>query len=118
MSYKNGLEQNNADLQDILMTASNLPIYETIPMELISLQCGAANAVSDGWAFCDGTNGMPDLKNRFVVGAGNSYAVGLTGGTVKVRTIGEVAIDYNISNEFAAQDALIAQINEVLNVQL
>ena len=118
MLYKNDLEQNNMDLQDILMTASNLPIYEIIPMELISLQCGAANAVPDDWALYDGTNGTPDLKNRFVVDAGSSYAVGLTGGTVKVRTIGEVAIDYNISDELAAQDALIAQINEVLNVQL
>ncbi len=102
MSYKNDLEQNNADLQDILMIASNLPIYETIPMGLISLGYGAANAVPDDWALCDGTNGTLDLKNRFVVDTGSSYTVGSTGGTIKVRTIGKIAIDYNISDEFAA----------------
>jgi microcystin-dependent protein len=37
-----------------------------------------------GWAFCDGStvNGYvtPDLRSKFVVGAGNSYAVGANGG--------------------------------------
>ena len=33
-----------------------------------------------GWAICDGQNGTPDLRNRFIVGAGNSYNVGVTGG--------------------------------------
>ena len=30
---------------------------------------------------CDGTNGTPDLRNSFVLGAGNSYTVGQTGGS-------------------------------------
>lgn len=34
----------------------------------------------DGWALCNGSNGTPDLRDRFVVGAGNSYTVGATGG--------------------------------------
>ena len=33
-----------------------------------------------GWAICNGQNGTPDLRNRFIVGAGNSYNVGVTGG--------------------------------------
>lgn len=37
-----------------------------------------------GWAICDGTNGTPDLRNRFVVGAGNLYTVGDTGGEATV----------------------------------
>lgn len=36
------------------------------------------------------------------------------GGTIKVRTIGEVAVDYDISVQLAAQDELIAQINTAL----
>jgi len=32
------------------------------------------------WALCDGTNGTPDLRDRFVIGAGNSYNIGDTGG--------------------------------------
>ncbi len=33
-----------------------------------------------GWVFCDGSNGTPDLRNRFIVGAGAAYAVGASGG--------------------------------------
>ena len=30
---------------------------------------------------CDGTSGTPNLRDRFVVGAGSTYAVGATGGS-------------------------------------
>jgi hypothetical protein len=30
---------------------------------------------------CNGANGTPDLRDRFVVGAGNTYSVGVTGGS-------------------------------------
>lgn len=33
-----------------------------------------------GWSFCDGSGGTPDLRNKFVVGAGSTYSVGATGG--------------------------------------
>ena len=33
-----------------------------------------------GFALCDGKNGTPDLRDRFLVGAGNSYKLGNTGG--------------------------------------
>lgn len=33
-----------------------------------------------GWSLCDGKNGTPDLRDRFIVGAGGKYAVGATGG--------------------------------------
>jgi microcystin-dependent protein len=41
---------------------------------------GAVDAVPEGWLLCDGENGTPDLRDRFIVGAGNSYAVGAAGG--------------------------------------
>ena len=34
-----------------------------------------------GWALCDGTQGTPDLRDRFIVGAVGSYARGNTGGS-------------------------------------
>ena len=34
-----------------------------------------------GWALCDGTNGTPDLRDRFVVGTGSTYSSGNTGGS-------------------------------------
>lgn len=41
---------------------------------------GASDAVPDGWALCNGENNTPDLRDRFVLGAGNEYEVGATGG--------------------------------------
>jgi microcystin-dependent protein len=42
----------------------------------------SGSVVPTGWALCDGQNGTPDLRNRFVVGAGTGgiYAIGATGG--------------------------------------
>lgn len=55
-----------------------------IPSGLIAAWSGAADAVPDGWALCDGENGTPDLRDRFLVGAGAAYAVGDTGGEATV----------------------------------
>jgi hypothetical protein len=52
-----------------------------IPSGAILLWSGAIGSIPSGWLICDGTNGTPDLRNRFVVGAGSTYAVAATGGT-------------------------------------
>ncbi len=48
----------------------------------IVLWYGSIATIPDGWVLCDGDNGTPDLRNRFMVGAGDSYAVDDTGGSV------------------------------------
>jgi len=45
---------------------------------------GANNAIPSGWAICNGANGTPDLRDRFVVGSGSTYATGATGGASTV----------------------------------
>jgi microcystin-dependent protein len=50
------------------------------PSGLIVMWSGAVSAIPVGWALCNGANGTPDLRDRFIVGAGNTYAVGTTGG--------------------------------------
>ena len=47
----------------------------------IIIWSGAVLAIPSGWYLCDGTNSTPDLRNKFVVGAGSTYAVGATGGS-------------------------------------
>lgn len=42
---------------------------------------GLAASCPAGWAICDGTNGTPDLRDRFIVGAGNTYALSNSGGS-------------------------------------
>jgi microcystin-dependent protein len=41
---------------------------------------GSLATIPAGWGLCDGAGGRPDLRNRFIVGAGLGYAVGVTGG--------------------------------------
>jgi hypothetical protein len=52
----------------------------TIPTGVISLWYGSIGSVPSGWYLCDGANGTPDLRDRFVVGAGSTYSVAATGG--------------------------------------
>jgi len=49
---------------------------------LICLWSGAIVDIPAGWGLCDGSLGTPDLRNRFLVGAGSTYAVGASGGTL------------------------------------
>ena len=53
-----------------------------LPTGLILLWYGAIGNIPAGWTLCDGTAGTPDLRDKFLVGAGNTYAVGATGGSV------------------------------------
>lgn len=47
----------------------------------IILWSGAIVDIPAGYVICDGNNGTPDLRNRFVVGAGDTYAKGDSGGS-------------------------------------
>ncbi len=51
-----------------------------VPKGGIIMWSGAVDAVPAGWALCNGQNGTPDLRDRFVIGAGLGYSPGTTGG--------------------------------------
>jgi hypothetical protein len=51
------------------------------PVGGIIMWSGSVASIPSGWALCNGSNGTPDLRNRFVVGAGSTYAVDATGGS-------------------------------------
>lgn len=62
--------------------SGNTPVWgNAFVAGMIMLWSGASNNIPSGWLLCDGTNSTPDLRNRFVVGAGSTYAVGATGGS-------------------------------------
>ena len=50
-----------------------------------------AASIPAGWQLCNGSNGTPDLRGQFVVGAGGSYTPGDTGGAASV-TLGANAM--------------------------
>lgn len=47
---------------------------------IIALWSGSIVTIPTGWQLCDGTNGTPDLRDRFIIGAGPIKAPGTTGG--------------------------------------
>lgn len=55
-----------------------------VPRGVIVMWSGEKDRIPQGWALCDGNNGTPDLCDRFIVGAGNTYKVRDTGGANKV----------------------------------
>lgn len=59
----------------------------SIPKGTILPWYGKSSDIPEGFALCDGTKGTPDLRNRFLVGAGagSYYALGDTGGEDQVR---------------------------------
>lgn len=69
-------------LDNIYPILQNAPTSSAaIPAGGIIIWSGSTGSIPSGWLLCDGTNGTPDLRDRFIIGAGNSYAVNATGGT-------------------------------------
>jgi microcystin-dependent protein len=56
-------------------------VAASFPAGGIIMWSGSVASIPSGWALCNGSNGTPDLRNRFVVGAGSTYAVDATGGS-------------------------------------
>jgi hypothetical protein len=68
----------------VLLSAggSNTPTWgNAFVAGMIMLWSGSSASIPSGWLLCDGSSSTPDLRNRFVVGATSTYAVGATGGT-------------------------------------
>jgi microcystin-dependent protein len=68
----------------VAITATAAQINAGVPAGVITMWAGSIATIPAGWLLCDGTSGTPDLRNRFVVGAGTTYAVAATGGASTV----------------------------------
>ena len=71
--------QTYDNLYGIIGTAPTPPT--PLPSGAIILWSGSIGSIPAGYYLCNGSNGTPDLRNRFVVGAGSTYAVDGTGGS-------------------------------------
>jgi len=71
--------QSYDNLYGILQNAP--AVSNVVPTGLIAIWSGSIGSIPSGWLLCDGTNGTPDLRNSFILGAGNTYSVGQTGGS-------------------------------------
>ena len=72
---------SSTNVQNAIVELLNELSPFVVPSGGIIIWSGSSASIPSGWALCNGTNGTPDLRDRFVVGAGSSYSVGNTGGT-------------------------------------
>ena len=85
-SYKLVLEDasNNliATYDNVAGPLTSIPaVSSAFTTGMIMLWAGAIGSIPSGWVLCNGQNGSPDLRDRFIVGAGNAYSVAQTGGS-------------------------------------
>lgn len=72
---------NPGDILSQRTVAAELRQWQGIvPIGGIIMWSGAITAIPENWALCNGTSGTPNLIDRFVIGAGDLYTVGQTGG--------------------------------------
>lgn len=63
------------------------PAATPIPAGGIFLWSGSIGSIPAGYVLCNGSNGTPDLRDRFVVGAGSTYSVDATGGSANAIVV-------------------------------
>ncbi|RWZ87322.1 MAG: tail fiber protein [Hydrotalea sp. AMD] len=64
-------------ITDPLTTSVNTALNQVVPIGGIIMWSGST--VPTGWHICDGTNGTPNLIDRFIVGSGGIHPVGSNG---------------------------------------
>ena len=68
---------NTLKVGNIIDSSGNASAFVT---GMIILWYGNTGNIPGGWVLCDGNNSTPDLRDRFVIGAGNNFSAGNTGG--------------------------------------
>ena len=72
-SLRSLIESNTTKINNL-----DSKVDKLLPVGSIIMWSGSS--VPENWALCNGQNGTPDLRNRFVVGIGSMYEVGDVGG--------------------------------------
>jgi hypothetical protein len=63
---------------------SNLTGIVSIPTGVIVMWSGLIANIPSGWKLCDGNNGTPDLRDKFVIGASIDAIVGVNTATTTI----------------------------------
>jgi len=66
---------------DSTKVATTAFVRDIIPSGVIVMWSGSIASIPTGWLICDGSNSTPNLRNRFIIGAGSTYSVAGTGGS-------------------------------------
>ena len=73
---------------------TSVSLDNSVPVGSILPYNGDLDDIPENWALCDGKNGTPDLRDRFITGAGNIYSLDDTGGENEVK----LEADQNVSH--------------------
>ena len=95
---------NTLKVGNIIDSSGNASAFVT---GMIILWYGDTSNIPGGWVLCNGSNSTPDLRDRFVIGAGNNFNSGNTGGNNSI-TLSEANLPshrhYVVSNSFGGQN--------------
>ena len=80
----NSVRFSNVYADNFVGSGANLTGVESFVSGMIILWSGSTGNIPSGFVLCNGSNSTPDLRDRFVIGAGSSYSVGATGGSANV----------------------------------
>ena len=95
---------NTLKVGNIIDSSGNASAFVT---GMIILWYGDTSNIPGGWVLCDGNNSTPDLRDRFVMGAGNNFSAGNTGGSNSI-TLSEANLPshrhFVVSNDLGGQN--------------
>ena len=95
---------NTLKVGNIIDSSGNASAFVT---GMIILWYGDTSNIPGGWVLCNGSNSTPDLRDRFIIGAGNNFTAGSTGGSNSV-TLSEANLPshrhFVVSNSFGGQN--------------
>lgn len=86
ITYTNVYTKSQVDSK-ITAVQNSINAIETVPKGVIVMWSGSTSNIPSGWRLCNGSNGTPNLRDRFVVGAGSAYNPGNTGGNNSITAV-------------------------------
>jgi hypothetical protein len=85
-------------------------VQTVIPSGVIVMWSGSIATIPSGWLLCNGSSGTPDLRDRFIVGAGTTYAVAATGGSANA-----VVVSHTHTADTASLTGAITGVSQTFN---
>jgi microcystin-dependent protein len=96
-----------------IVTATTFVGNGTIPIGGIIMWSGTIANIPTGWALCNGSNGTPDLRSRFIVGAGtdtqNVWGFNASTGS-ETFTNSQTSVGINSTGGIIAHQLIIAEL--------
>lgn len=71
-------DAGNMTVNGTSLTTAITGIGAIVPTGVIVMWSGSVASIPTGWALCNGSNGTPDLRSRFIVGATSDASTGVT----------------------------------------